>query len=62
LQENLGAINDLVVADRLMRALAQTHPECAFSAGRVVGLLSIEARPCSNRRIARALAAIKPFW
>jgi len=62
LQENLGAINDLVVADRLMRALAQTHPECAFSAGRVVGLLSTEARFCSNRRIARALAAIKPFW
>jgi triphosphatase len=64
LQESLGALNDLAVAERLMHALVQAHPETAFSAGRVVGLLSAEAaqHTGSNRRIARELAAIKPFW
>lgn len=64
LQESLGALNDLVVAERLMRTLAQTYPETAFSGGQVVGLLSAEARKGtrSDRQITRALAAIKPFW
>jgi CHAD domain-containing protein len=62
LQESLGALNDLAVAERLMHTLAQAHPETAFNAGLMVGLLSAEARPGSQRRIARELAAIKPFW
>lgn len=64
LQESLGALNDLAVAERLMQVLAQTHPESAFSAGHVVGALSAEAKQHSGsrRRIARDLANIKPFW
>ena len=62
LQESLGAQNDLAVAERLMHALAQAHPEIAFSAGRVAGLLGASTRPGSRHRIARALAAIEPFW
>lgn len=64
LQEDLGALNDLVVAERLMHTLVAAHPETAFSAGRVVGLLSGEAREraASDRRIARDLDAIRPFW
>ncbi|MDP2430967.1 MAG: CHAD domain-containing protein [Pseudomonadota bacterium] len=64
LQESLGALNDLAVAERLMRALAQAHPESAFSAGHVVGELSAEAKQHggSRRRIARDLARIRPFW
>ena len=64
LQESLGALNDLAVAEQLMHALAQVHPECAFSAGRVVGLLCAEAmqHTGSKRRIARELAAVRPFW
>ncbi|MDO9225410.1 MAG: CYTH and CHAD domain-containing protein [Pseudomonadota bacterium] len=64
LQESLGTLNDLVVAERLMRTLAQAYPETAFSGGQVVGLLSAEARKGtrSDRQITRALAAIKPFW
>ncbi len=62
LQASLGALNDLAVAERLMHALARAHPECAFSAGRVAGLLGAAARPGSRQRIARELAAIEPFW
>jgi len=64
LQESLGALNDLAVAERLMQVLAQTHPESAFSAGHVVGELSAEAKQHSGsrQRIARDLARIKPFW
>jgi len=64
IQESLGALNDLAVAERLMQALALAHPESAFSAGHVVGELSVESKQHrgSRRRIARELAAIKPFW
>lgn len=64
LQDDLGALNDLAVAERLMRALAAAQPETAFSAGRVVGLSSAEARGQirSRRKITRDLDAIKPFW
>ncbi len=64
LQESLGELNDLVVAERLMRMLARTCPEAAFSAGHVLGLLGAEAkRPSASRRkISRELAAFKPFW
>ncbi|MDP2834436.1 MAG: CHAD domain-containing protein [Pseudomonadota bacterium] len=61
-QESLGALNDLAVAERLMQALALAHPESAFSAGHVVGALSASTHTGSRRRIARELAAIKPFW
>lgn len=64
LQESLGSLNDLAVAERLMRVLAQAHPESAYSAGHVVGELSAETKQHggSRRRIARDLAKIKPFW
>lgn len=65
LQQSLGALNDLAVAERLMRTLAQSHPETAFSAGRVVGLLSTAAMPrkgAKQRGTAPRLAVIKPFW
>lgn len=64
LQESLGTLNDLVVAERLMRTLAQAYPETAFSGGRVVGILSTDTghHGDSNHRIARELEAIKPFW
>ncbi|MDD5391293.1 MAG: CHAD domain-containing protein [Gallionellaceae bacterium] len=62
-QESLGALNDLAVAERLMQALSQAHPESAFSAGRVVGKLGTEAKQhAGSRRLARELADIKPFW
>jgi triphosphatase len=64
LQDSLGALNDLAVAGRLMHALATAHPEIAFCAGHVVGLLSADAKQQvgSKQRIKRELAAIKPFW
>ncbi len=64
LQESLGALNDLAVAERLMHHLAARHPETAFSAGRVVGLLSAEAarHTDTDAAIQRELAAIKAFW
>ena len=47
-----------------MHALAQAHPETAFRAGHMVGLLSAEAErhTGSKRRLESELAAIKPFW
>jgi len=64
LQQDLGALNDLVVAERLLHGLAQSHPEIAFAAGRVVGLLAAAAQrdQATDRRLLRDLAAIKPFW
>jgi triphosphatase len=64
LQEGLGDLNDLAVAERLMRDLAQAHPEAAFSAGRVVGLLSATAarHTGGKQRVLRELEAIRPFW
>lgn len=64
LQDSLGVLNDLQVAQRLMHALALAHPESAFSAGQVVGLLRAEtARHIDpDRRVLAELAAFKPFW
>ncbi len=64
LQNDLGALNDLAVAARLMHDLVERHPEAAFSAGQVVGLLRRETRGLvsSDHRIARDIAAIRPFW
>lgn len=63
LQDSLGALNDLAVAERLMQALAPAHPEGAFVAGQVVGELSTRAkRHTGSRRLARDLGRIRPFW
>ncbi len=64
LQESLGALNDLAVAERLMHSLAESNPQAAFSAGRVVGLLSAAAAAPgqSDAAIGKTLAAIQPFW
>lgn len=40
LQDALGALNDVAVADGLLRQLAHGHPELAYSAGCVQGYLS----------------------
>jgi inorganic triphosphatase YgiF len=63
LQDELGALNDMVTAEHLFahRALA---PDAAFAAGELVGKKSVE----KTRRIARAakalerLAEVEPFW
>lgn len=60
LQDDLGASNDLAVAERLMHDLARDHTRAAFTAGRVVGLLS--AVQDSPRAIHADLAVLKPFW
>mgnify|MGYP002348895760 CR=1 FL=1 len=64
LQNDLGALNDLAVAARLMHDLVEHHPSAAFGAGQVVGQLRCETRAhvSSDRRIARDLARIRPFW
>jgi inorganic triphosphatase YgiF len=63
LQDSLGALNDLAVAERLMHDLAARYPEAAFSAGRVVGRLGAEAaHTASAEHLAKRLAAIKPYW
>jgi inorganic triphosphatase YgiF len=68
LQEDLGALNDLAVAERLMHALVAAYPETAFSAGRVVGLVDClvsgeaSGHAASDQRIARDLDTIPPFW
>jgi CHAD domain-containing protein len=60
LQDDLGAANDLAVAERLMHDLTRTHPEAAFTAGRVVGRLC--AAQDTPRAIRADLAKLKPFW
>lgn len=64
LQDSLGNLNDLAVAERLMRGLAHDHPETAYNAGQIVGLLRAEARRHgdSDARIRAEIEAIKPFW
>lgn len=63
LQDSLGLLNDLAVAKRLMHHLAARHPDIAFSAGRVVGLLqAAPAREENPQHLAARLAEIKPFW
>jgi inorganic triphosphatase YgiF len=63
LQDSLGDLNDLAVAERLLRQLAVSQPDAAFSAGRMVGLLqAAPSRGESRQRLARRLAEIKPFW
>ncbi len=63
-QNDLGALNDLTVAARLMNGLITAHPEAAFSAGQVVGQLRCETRGHAgpDQRLVRDLAAIRPFW
>jgi inorganic triphosphatase YgiF len=63
LQDELGALNDIVTAERLLSGLGLTS-EAAFAAGELVGRKSLE----KDRRIARAakalkrLSAVEPFW
>jgi inorganic triphosphatase YgiF len=63
LQDELGALNDMVTAEHLFEHCALA-PDAAFAAGELVGRKSVE----KTRRIARAakaleqLAEAEPFW
>lgn len=45
LQDALGALNDVAVADGLLRQLADAHPELAYSAGCIRGYLAARTEP-----------------
>ena len=65
LQDKLGLLNDIAVADRLAASLVKQQPaELAFAAGLIVGGRQGEAR--AIHRAAQdafdALKGLKPFW
>lgn len=61
LQDALGALNDVAVADGLLCQLADAHPELAYSAGCVRGYLAARTEPDIRKlgRLWRQFAAIK---
>ncbi|HEV7385247.1 MAG TPA: CHAD domain-containing protein [Phenylobacterium sp.] len=63
LQEVLGALNDLAVAEPLLASLALS-PEAAYAAGELVGLKTA-AKPrlvAQAAKAAKKLSKAKPFW
>lgn len=64
LQNRLGAMQDNVVASRLLAGLRSRSNETLFDAGRLVGLLAgeREGREAGGGKAWQALARSRPFW
>ncbi len=64
LQDRLGAMQDNVVAGRLLAGLHGRSGELLFDAGRLVGLLAAEreGQGQGDGKAWRALARSRPFW
>ncbi len=61
LQDALGALNDVAVADGLLRQLADAHPDLAYSAGCVRGYLAARTERDARKlgKLWRQFSAIK---
>jgi inorganic triphosphatase YgiF len=62
LQDHLGALQDNVVACRLLTGLGTRSPAMGFDAGRLVGCLAWERAARGGGKAWRALVRCRPFW